>query len=246
MRLPGDPAREITFAEAPKGPVKLVRKRSGGNVIDYYQFTSTTDRTYRVEIPVALTRDNRPRDAWITLFSAYGNDPQAEADVKAARGLPLTDEYTTWMNARIVDQIAKVTGAKADLAPAVQKLNLWSAIHRDAKTSNDMAQARAAWNVIANSKYDIKIALRVLAKEKLELGHLYKEAEQYQQARTQYEQTAQLNVWPYSPEAIAKLRVIEGATAVPALVSNPNIEGPRWMSQSDLYQAAQEALRTTP
>ncbi|MEJ5296457.1 MAG: hypothetical protein WHZ52_00295 [Armatimonadota bacterium] len=243
---PADPARKISFAEAPRGPVTVVRKRAGEHVVTYLRFTTTAGRPYIVEMPAEMAKDPRSRDDWITLFSAYGRDPIADADTRALQGLPLVDNYSVWMAARVAHQSLKVTTTRDRLSRLVQRMNQWSAVHQEARDNGDRIKARAAWRVIEGAKYDTKNALRELAREKLTLGKLFTEAGQFQQARTQYEQTIALNVWPYSAEAVAKLRAIEGATVATAAITNASIVGTQRMGMSDLYQAAVRATGTTP
>ncbi len=243
---PADPARKISFAEAPRGPVTVVRKRVGEHVVTYLRFTTTAGRPYIVELPAEMAKDPRSRDDWITLFSAYGRDPIADADTRALQGFPLVDNYSVWMAARVAHQTLKVTAIRDRLTRLVQTMNQWSAVHQEARDNADRIKARAAWRVIENAKYDTKNVLRELAKEKLVLGKLFTEAGQFQQARTQYEQTISLNVWPYSAEAVAKLRAIEGATVATAAITNASVVGSQRMGMSELYQAAVRAAATTP
>jgi len=243
---PRDPARKIPFSQAPRGPVQTVRRRAGSHLVTYLLFTSRTDRVYRVELPAELAKEPRSKDDWITLFAAYGRDPVADADTRALQGLPLVDNYSLWATAHIATQSVKVATTRDKLTRLVARMNQWSAIHQEAKDNGDKDKARTAWNVIANAKYDIRNVLRQLAREKLELAKQYKEANQFQQARTQFQQTASLNVWPYSSEAVAKLRAIDGAQASAAAFSNATIVGTQRIGMSDLYQAAVKAAGTNP
>ena len=243
---PADPSRKISFAESPHGPVTVLRKRAGDQVVTYLRFATTAGRPYIVEMPAEMAKEPRSRDDWITLFSAYGRDPIADADTRALQGLPLVDGYNVWMTGRVAHQSLKVTTIRDRISRLVRKMNQWSAVHQEARDNGDRIKARAAWRVIEAAKYDTKNALRELAREKLALGKLFTEAGQFQMASQQYVQTIGLNVWPYSAEAVAKLRAIEGATIPTAAITNASQVGTQRMGMSDLYQAAVRAAGTTP
>lgn len=243
---PIDPARLLTFANAPHGPVKLVNKRTpNGKSIQYYRFTSKGARTYIVEIPVSQTKTPRSSDDWITLFACYGRDPQGEADTRALLGVAPVQDHIVWSNLRIGEQAIKVAAIQQSLAKQTQQMALWAVIHQEAKDTDNKVKAQDAWARISTAKYDIKVSLGKLAKEKLNLGKRYKDAGQFEQANNQFRQTAELQIWPYSAEAVAKLRATEGAGPVPAAFSTAAAVGLERISLSDLYQAAQKALRTT-
>lgn len=244
---PRGPKDPIPFSEAPTGDVKLIRRPAGdGTFREFYSFTSKSARTYMVEIPVELTRENRSVDDWVNLFAAYGRDPRAEANIGAVRGAGLISDYDRWMASRISDQAAKITGPKNIIAQRTGTISRWSLVHRDAKTQNNRLKAQEAWSVIAAAKSDLKAALPRLAREKLELGHLYKEYGNYAQASQQYREVIALEIFPYSAEAVAKLRVIDGATVAPAEFPPTSQVALEWIGQSNLYQSAVRALLTTP
>lgn len=242
-----DPQAPIPFDRAPHGPVKVINVRTpGGGTIPYYRFTTKGKRTYVVDLPVSMTKQARSKDEWITLFTCYGRDPAAEADVSAETGSSFIDSYTVWSNLRIFDQAAIVQAIRGTIARQAIEMTFWSSIHREAKTNNDMIKAQAAWQHISNAKYDLKNSLRKLAREKLQLGKRYKEAGAFNLAEQQFTQTAQLSVWPYSAEAVAKMKVITGARPEPAAYSTAAQVGLEWVQLSDLYQAAARALSTNP
>lgn len=244
---PRGPKDPIPFSEAPTGEVKLIRRPVGdGTFKEFYSFTSKSARTYVVEIPVELTRDERSVDDWVNLFAAYGRDPRAEANVGAVRGAGLISDYDRWMASRISDQAAKITGPKNIIAQRTGTISRWTLVHRDAKTQNNQLKAQEAWQIIAASKADLKAALPKLAREKLELGHLYKEYGLFAQASQQYREVIALELFPYSAEAVAKLRVIDGATVAPAEFPPTSQVALEWIGQSNLYQSAVRALLTSP
>lgn len=244
---PRGPKDPIPFSEAPKGELKLIRRPVGdGTFKEFYSFTSKSARTYVVEIPVELTRDEKSADDWVNLFAAYGRDPRAEANIGAVRGAGVISDYDRWMASRISDQAAKITGPKNIIAQRTGTISRWTMVHRDARTQNNQLKAQEAWQVIAASKADLKAALPRLAREKLELGHLYKEYGQYAQASQQYREVIALEIFPYSAEAVAKLRVIDGATVAPAEFPPTSQVALEWIGQSNLYQSAVRALLTSP
>ncbi|MCC6485137.1 MAG: hypothetical protein IT209_09860 [Armatimonadetes bacterium] len=249
--LPGSPMYPIPFAQAPHGPVKRYAVTSpGGGKIEYYRFTSKTDRTYIVDMPASQVKGERSKDEWITLFASYGRDPRAEATTRALTGgagaTAFSDHYNIWMAKRIADQILKVTFVKRRISTRANEMNLWSAIHQEARDDDDKLRAQAAWARISTDKRELRGFLREIAGYKLQLGHLYKEAGAFEQAREQYRQTAQLQIFPYSAEAISKLRVIEGQQPSILQPLTAGIVGIERMSLSDLYQAAVRASSTTP
>lgn len=241
----------IPFSQAPHGPVKRFNSATpGGGHISYYRFTSRGDRTYLVEIPVSQVQKSRSKDEWITLFASYGRDPRAEATTRAltgsAGGVAFTDHYAIWMGARILDQGMKVTSVKQRISARAREMNLWAAIHQEARNDNDKLRAQAAWARISTDKRELRGLLNDLARYKLQLANLYKEASRFDQARDQYTQTAQLLIFPYSAEAISKLRVIEGQQPAIPPIPTAGLVGTAQMSLSDLYQAAVRADSSTP
>lgn len=241
-----DPDAKIPFSLAPHGPVKRVTRRTpGGTAIPYYTFISKGKRTYTVEIPVSMVKEDRSKDEWITLFACYGKDSQAQADARAT-GSAGFDPYFGWAAQRALVQMNAVSITHQRLNRVVQKANQWAIIHRQAKTNNDQLEAQAAWSRIALAKLDMAKLLRQLASEKLRLANTYKENGSFEQARQQYLQLAGLDVSPYSREAIAKLRVIEGAQPSLREFTTATSVGSEWMQQSQLFQAAQKATATTP
>mgnify|MGYP002682351493 CR=1 FL=1 len=217
-----DPDAKVPFSMAPHGAVKRINKRTAsGGSIPYYTFISKGKRTYSVEIPVSMVKDARSKDEWVTLFACYGKDSQGQADVRAT-GNPAFDPYFSWAAQRAATQAQAVAVTHQKLNRVVGKADQWAVIHRQAKTNNDKLEAQAAWARIAVAKSDMSKLLKQLASEKLKLANIYKDNGSYEQARQQYLQIASLDVPPYSREAIAKLRVIEGD----AMKVAHGIEGP--------------------
>jgi len=242
----GDPTAAIPFSSAPHGPVKaFIRRTPGGSKLTFLRFACRSHRVYVVEMPAELAKTNRSKDAWVTLFSAYGRDPRADADTRGLSALPLSDNFQIWATARIGHQTLKVSAIRDSIGRKSATMNLWSAIHQEAKDNSDLIKAKTAWNYVASAKYDLKGLLRQLAKEKLTLGNLYKEIGLYDQANQQYQQTAQLLIAPYSAEAIAKMRAISGAGQAAAF-TNASAVGIERMGMSNVYEAAGKAATTTP
>lgn len=241
-----DPDAKVPFSMAPHGPVKRINKRTAsGGSIPYYTFISKGKRTYSVEIPVSMVKDARSKDEWVTLFACYGSDAQGQADVRAT-GNAGFDPYFTWAAQRAATQAQAVSLTHQRLNKVVAMANQWAVIHRQAKTNNDKLEAQAAWARIAVAKSDMSKLLKQLASEKLKLANIYKDNGSYEQARQQYLQIASLDVPPYSREAIAKLRVIEGAQPTPGQFTSASAVGAEWIQQSQLFQAAQKATTTSP
>lgn len=241
-----DPSAPIPFAAAPHGAVKsFTRTTPGGTRIQYLRFNAYGDRTYAVEIPRSMVKAPRSKDDWMTLFSAYGRDPAAEADITFVTGQGYQDLFGVWITRQISNKATQVAQLRSNIAVRVVLVMQWAVVHRDAKVNNDPIKAQSAWREIAIQKRDLLKMVPELAKSKLSLGKLYSQAGAYDQARLQYTQTAGLKIFPYSAEAIAKLRGLEGATPSAISFTTPAAIGQEWISSSDIYTAAQVAATAT-